>query len=139
LTHSYSQKVKITAEDIAYEILSSRGRGMHYQDLIREVLQRQGQPQDPAAISSVLTQINLDARFAYLGNGEWGLKAWVPNKNTRRIPTITLLNKGIAYDDEDSSELELDLEDKEILYDDAEDMEELEAENDDSFSNEESW
>jgi len=112
---------------------------MHYQDLIREVLQRQGQPQDPAAISSVLTQINLDARFAYLGNGEWGLKAWVPNKNTRRIPTITLLNKGIAYDDEDSSELELDLEDKEILYDDAEDMEELEAENDDSFSNEESW
>ncbi|HHY25810.1 MAG TPA: DNA-directed RNA polymerase subunit delta [Desulfitobacterium dehalogenans] len=140
LTHSLTQKVKLSDEDMAYEILASQGRAMHYQDLIMEVLTRLERPQDPAAISGVLTHINLDARFAYSGNGEWGLKVWVPSKSSRKIPTITLLNKGLAYD-ENNEELELDLEGKDILFDDGEDGgDESDSELEEgSFNNEESW
>ncbi|ACL22840.1 DNA-directed RNA polymerase delta subunit, putative [Desulfitobacterium hafniense DCB-2] len=139
LTHSLTQNVKLSDEDMAYEILASQGRAMHYQDLIMEVLTRQERPQDAAAISGVLTHINLDARFAYAGNGEWGLKVWVPSKSSRKLPTITLLNKGLPYDD-DNQELELDLEGKDVLFDDGEDGGEEDAELEEgSFNNEESW
>ena len=57
---------------------------------------------DPEQISAVLTQINLDTRFTYVGKGEWGLKVWVPSRSSRKLPTITLMNKALAYDDEDS-------------------------------------
>ena len=140
LTHSLTQKIRLSDEDMAYEILASNGSAMYYQDLILEVLKRQGRPQDPVAISGVLTQINLDARFAYVGNGEWGLKVWVPSKGSRKLPTITLLNKELAYDDE-NQDLDLDLEEKEILFEDGEELgEEMDPDNEeDSFTNEESW
>lgn len=139
MTHSLTPKIKSSDEDMAYEILASQGRAMHYQDLIVEVLRRQERPQDAAAISGVLTQINLDARFTYVGNGEWGLKVWVPTKSSRKVPTITLLNKELAYDD-DNQDLELDLEGKDVLFDDGEDVEELDSDVEEgSFDKEESW
>ncbi|WP_041219572.1 DNA-directed RNA polymerase subunit delta [Desulfitobacterium dichloroeliminans] len=128
LTHSLPQKLKPSDEDIAVKILAAQGRPMYYQDFIVEVLSQQEQPQHPAAISRVLTQINLDARFTYVGNGEWGLKVWAPGKSTRKVPTITLLNKRTADDygnDEVDLDVELDL-DKELLFDDVEeDVEEI--------------
>lgn len=126
LTHSQSPKFKSSDTDIAYEILSAYGRPISYYELIKEVLTRQGFPLDPARISSVLTQINLDTRFAYVGKGEWGLKVWVPTRGSRRLPTITLMHKELAYDDENRK----DREEKKLLSDlDDEDFEgELEDE-----------
>lgn len=92
---------------------------MYYYDLIREVLSRQKFQLDPAHISGVLTQINLDTRFSYLGKSEWGLKVWVPTKVSRKLPTIALMNKELADDDE-SNDLDeekdplADLEDEEL-------------------------
>lgn len=141
MTHSLTQKIKLSDEDMVFEVLASQGRPMYYHDLIMEVLRRQERPQVPTAISGVLTQINLDARFSYVGNGEWGLKVWVPSKGSRKLPTIALLNKELAYDDE-SQDLDLELEDKESLFDDVEEDvgEELDADVEGgSFNKEESW
>ncbi|NMA69519.1 MAG: DNA-directed RNA polymerase subunit delta [Desulfitobacterium sp.] len=93
LTHSSKPTRKLSEEELAYEILATQGRPMYYKDLIREVLERQNRPLEPNTISSTLTQINLDARFVYVSNGEWGLKVWVPKKSSRRTPKIALLSK----------------------------------------------
>lgn len=96
---------------------------MNYYTLIREVLSSQERPLDPTHISEVLTKINLDARFMYLGKGEWGLKAWTPTKVSRKLPTITLMNKELV--DDEANELDLD---KDLLFDDIEEDLDEEAE-----------
>lgn len=91
---------------------------MNYRDLIGLILQRKELPQDPAQISAVLTQINLDTRFAYAGSGDWGLKVWVPARGSKRLPSITLMNKSVAYDDEEMEKtVREDHEDPEDTYD----------------------
>lgn len=99
LTHSLTPKFKPSDEDIACKILTANGRPMYYYDLIREVLSSQDRPLDPTQISGVLTQINLDARFSHLGNGEWGLKAWTPIKVSRKLSTMTLISKELVDDE----------------------------------------
>ncbi|MHB8126320.1 MAG: DNA-directed RNA polymerase subunit delta [Desulfitobacteriaceae bacterium] len=100
LTHSINQRPKLSEVDIAFELLQAQGSPKNYHDLIVEVLQSLDMPIDATRISSVLTQINLDTRFAYAGQGEWSLKAWVPAKSAKKLPAITLMNKAIAHDDE---------------------------------------
>ncbi len=104
MPQSFNPRPKQTEADIAYEMLQAQGRPVYYFTLIEDVLAKLKQASDPVRIAAVLTQINLDARFAYVGNGEWGLKAWVPTRNTRRLPTITLMNKSVSYDDESERE-----------------------------------
>jgi DNA-directed RNA polymerase subunit delta len=132
LTHSPTPKFKPSDGDLAYEILAAQARPMYYYDLIREVLSRQELPLEPAYISGVLTQINLDTRFSYLGKGEWGLKVWVPTRGSRRLPTITLMNKELVYDDESH---DLDLE-KDPLDLDEDSDEEIEINKINPFDNE---
>ncbi|MDP3058314.1 MAG: hypothetical protein Q8N36_02520, partial [bacterium] len=38
--------------------------------------------------AQVHTQLNLDARFAHIGKGYWGLKDWAPK--TAKIPAINV-------------------------------------------------
>lgn len=104
LTQSSKPVKRLSEEELAYEILASQGRPMYYKDLIREVLERQNRPLEPQTISATLTQINLDARFVYVSNGEWGLKVWIPNKSSRRTPRITLLSKNSDLDYEEDQE-----------------------------------
>ncbi|MHB1653195.1 MAG: DNA-directed RNA polymerase subunit delta [Desulfitobacteriaceae bacterium] len=143
MVHPFKQ-VRLSGTDSAFELLQTSGHPMHYRELIEAVLHRLELTPDPEQISAVLTQINLDTRFAYSGQGEWGLKVWVPSRGTKRLPTITLMNKSVAYDDEtekaagedqeDSDDLEVDDSDEDIL--DSEDVLEEEGEGD---SDEEAW
>ena len=117
LTHSLSKKNDKPSEaDIAYEVLKVQGNPMHYQTLIEEVLRRLGITQEAIRIAAVLTQINLDTRFTFLGRGEWGLKVWEPSKVNRRSPSITLINKASSdgEDRTDSEESEEDSLDEEV-------------------------
>ena len=129
MTESLNPVPKPSEADLAWEFLQAHGRPMYYKELVGHVLKSQGLPQEPAQIAAVLTQINLDSRFAYIGQGEWGLKAWMPARGARRLPTITLLNRSVAYDDELDKVLDKDGEDFEHaeseLEDDALDSEEV--------------
>lgn len=84
---------------------------MNYQDLIQEVLKTKSIPFEPGRVSEVLTQINLDTRFTYLGKGEWGLRAWVTSKGPRKLSSVSSLSKSSVEDDD---EADLD-EEKDLL------------------------
>ncbi|WP_206811236.1 DNA-directed RNA polymerase subunit delta [Paradesulfitobacterium ferrireducens] len=113
MSQSYSQKPKTSEVDIVFEILQTQGRPQHYYQLVEEVLNRLGLPQEPQRIAAVLTQINLDSRFAYVGQGEWGLKAWVPQRGSRRLPSLTVSHK-VDDDHDDDMDKRLALDEKEL-------------------------
>lgn len=118
LTHSLSKKNKPTEADIAYEVLNTHGTPMYYQKLISEVLKRLGISPGAARIAEALTKINLDTRFVFLGQGEWGLRVWEPAKSSRRSAALTLMNKSSEEDerlDIDQEELEDELLEEETL------------------------
>lgn len=100
MTHSVNRGPKLSEVDIAFELLQAQGSPKNYHDLIVEVLTRLDMPIDATQISSVLTQINLDTRFSYAGQGEWSLRAWVPTRSAKKLPIITLVNQASAHDDE---------------------------------------
>lgn len=128
-------QTKISETDIALELLQANGRPMHYRDLVEEVLERLQRTVDPEHMAEVLTQINMDTRFAFAGQGEWGLKVWVPARGTKRMPAITLMNKSVAYDDE--TKMEVDAEDGENSYLDDEELDDDLLEGEDALDEEE--
>lgn len=75
---------------------------MNYQDLIQGVLKARNLPFEPGKVSEVLTEINLDTRFTYLGKGEWGLRAWVTSKGSRK--SVGSLSKNAVEDDDEADE-----------------------------------
>ena len=66
--------------DIAYQILLNKQEPMNYKDLILAVIAKAHKPVQSlsVAISEIYTMINMDSRFHYEGEGQWGLMAWVP-------------------------------------------------------------
>ncbi|RGS72360.1 DNA-directed RNA polymerase subunit delta [Mitsuokella sp. AF21-1AC] len=66
--------------DVAYHILTQAGKTMYYKDLVLEVIEKKCKPVQSlsAAISEVYTLINMDSRFHYEGEGQWGLTEWNP-------------------------------------------------------------
>jgi DNA-directed RNA polymerase delta subunit. len=115
LINSINQRPQLSETDIAFKILQAEGSPQNYHDLIVKVLNRLNLPIDAEQISSVLTQINLDTRFAYAGQGEWGLKVWIPMHVAKKQPSNSLLDKTTAQEDKTdkdfSEEVNLDLED----------------------------
>lgn len=142
MTHSNTPKAQGSEVDIAYQLLLDQGRSRNYYDLIQDVLKLKNLEMEPDRVSAVLTQINMDSRFTYLGKGEWGLRAWTPSRSPRKSSSsVNLLNKESVNEDD-----EADLEDEEekLLLDDSEEDSDS-FENDDSYekpshrSDEDSW
>ena len=72
--------VNSSEADVAYYVLSKKGQSMYYKDLVLDVIKKKHKPVQSlsAAISEVYTHINMDSRFHYEGEGQWGLVEWVP-------------------------------------------------------------
>ena len=134
MTHSLSKKAKPTEADIAYEILKTKGNPMYYHGLIEEVLRRLGIPQEAIRIAAALTQINLDTRFSFLGQGEWGLKVWDQTKVPRRAHSVTSMTKA-SPDEEGKSDAE-ELDELDSIDEDASDLDE---DDDDEGQRVEKW
>ena len=66
--------------DIAYYVLTQKGETMYYKDLVLEVIEKKHKPVQSlsAAISEVYTLLNMESRFQYEGEGQWGLTEWNP-------------------------------------------------------------
>lgn len=66
--------------DVAYDILQKSGSTMYYKDLVTKVIELKNKPVQSmsAGISEVYTLINMDSRFHYEGDGQWGLTEWNP-------------------------------------------------------------
>lgn len=108
MSHSIPSSLdqKMSEVDLAYRILKEKGQPMYYRTLIEEVFAVKSPNGDLIlAIAAVHTQINLDTRFIYLGQGQWGLKSWVPSKNShKKVSNITILNRVAAYDENEKAD-----------------------------------
>lgn len=71
--------------DIAYKVLKIAGEPKNFRELMQMVFTIKNIPLDNHQLmAAVHTQINLDNRFAFLGQGNWGLKEWTQSKVVRR-------------------------------------------------------
>ena len=70
--------LKSSDVEVAAYILHESKVPMYYKDLIMEVLEKRQKN-----ISEVYTQINMDSRFHYAGDGKWGLTEWNPPETKR--------------------------------------------------------
>ncbi len=61
-------------------MLTEKAQTMYYKDLVLDVIEKKHKPVQSlsAAISEVYTLINMDSRFQYEGDGQWGLTEWNP-------------------------------------------------------------
>lgn len=78
--------VKSTDVDVAYYILNNNDETpMNYKALILKVIELRKKPvrnpenPEAEAISEIYTQINMDSRFHYVKDGNWGLTEWYPD------------------------------------------------------------
>ena len=61
--------------DLAYQILKERKTDVYFRDLLTEVLTAKMVPSYlmMQSMAELHTQINMDSRFAFKGQGRWGL------------------------------------------------------------------
>ena len=66
--------------DLAYRILKERKTDIYFRELLNEVLTAKMIPSFlmMQSMAELHTQINMDSRFAFKGQGKWGLTEWVP-------------------------------------------------------------
>lgn len=88
------------ATDAAYQILKKRGEPMEVQDLLDEVLATLGLDRDGRHVAQIYTELNLDVRFHYRGNKDWGLREWA----SRGSAKATGGRERAGHDADDSEE-----------------------------------
>jgi len=108
---------EIPMVDLAFEILKSSKTEFYYRDLMKEIaLHRSLSDSDILNVmAQVYTEINIDGRFACVGNNIWGLKRWYAvekaddslNGNTKRPRIIN--------DEDDLDDEELYVEEEDVL------------------------
>jgi DNA-directed RNA polymerase subunit delta len=88
---SSQYQLKITPEqakempmvDLAFEVLRAANTPFYYRDLMLEIAKLKGFSEEDVmrVIAQLYTEINVDGRFACVGNNLWGLKRWYPVEN----------------------------------------------------------
>ena len=93
--------------DLAFEILKAANEPMYYRDLIREVGRVRGMTDEQLndVIAQIYTEINIDGRFACVGNNIWGLKRWYPVDRSEDPSLGTTRPRIINDDDEEEEDL----------------------------------
>jgi DNA-directed RNA polymerase subunit delta len=127
----HEMRPDMSVTDIAYCILKSRGKPIHFKELIQEVMQvkAMNQANSGRLIAQMHTEINLDSRFVHQGNGEWGLREWQPKQSK----VVKIRPEPAAPPSGRSRTLLRDDEDEEDLFDEAEEDEFESDELDDEF------
>lgn len=70
----------VSSLEIAYKILKEKKSEQYFRDLLQEALARKNTPDYlmTQSMAELHTQINMDSRFEYKGQGKWGLVEWAP-------------------------------------------------------------
>lgn len=88
--------------DIAYDVLRDHNQPLLVHDLIERVLEQLKQEPEARRMAQIYSDINLDVRFVYRGNGLWGLRDWSPDP--RHSPHRESLDDEADGDEEDGWE-----------------------------------
>lgn len=111
------QAEELPMVDLAFLILKEVNTPFYYRDLMKEIARIKEISEDDMldVLAQVYTEINIDGRFACVGNNLWGLKRWYPLDKAE--DTVGNAQRPrIINDDEDD-----DLEDDDELFDDEDD------------------
>jgi DNA-directed RNA polymerase delta subunit len=85
------RKAPPSTVDIACEVLRKHNRPMHFRDLCDEILRhRQEAGYDALHVARIYTDLNLDHRLTYLGEGNWGLREWQRQRISRAVASQAL-------------------------------------------------
>lgn len=70
----------LSALEIAYQILKEKKAEQYFRDWLKEALAKKNTPDYlmTQSMAELHTQINMDSRFEYKGQGKWGLTEWAP-------------------------------------------------------------
>lgn len=94
--------------DITYELLSTKGEPLIYEEIMNFVAQKKGFTEEEAKqmIAQLYTEVNIDGRFVCVGRNLWGLKKWFPLDQT----TDSAIAANVKEDDDAlEAEMEEDL------------------------------
>ncbi|HHY96147.1 MAG TPA: DNA-directed RNA polymerase subunit delta [Firmicutes bacterium] len=76
-----------TAADIACDLLRAQQRPLHFRELCEAILRRRVEEgYEPVHLARIYTDLNLDHRLVFLGDGSWGLREWHHQRVTRSLP-----------------------------------------------------
>lgn len=102
---SEEQIKEVPMVDVAFMILKSANTTFYFRDLMKEIAKVKGLSEEEMmdVIAQVYTEINIDGRFACVGNNVWGLKRWYP---VDRSDDISGKYPRIINDDDDDEEEE---------------------------------
>lgn len=91
--------------DLAFEVLKAANTPYYYRDLMMEIAKIRGLNEEGINrfIAQVYTEINIDGRFACVGNNIWGLKRWYPVERAED-PVGNTKRTRIINDDDDLDE-----------------------------------
>lgn len=91
--------------DLAFEVLKSANTPYYYRDLMKEIAKYRGLSEEEIndVIAQVYTEINIDGRFACVGNNVWGLKRWYPVERSED-PVANAKRPRIINDDDDDDD-----------------------------------
>lgn len=127
---------EIPMVDLAFAVLKNTNNPMYYRDLMQEIARIKGISDDEVmqVIAQVYTEINIDGRFACVGNNLWGLKRWYPVERSEDAMGSGKHPRIINDDDDD------DMDDESLFGDetedytaDDEDFDRIDEESDDLF------
>ncbi|MBW7456800.1 DNA-directed RNA polymerase subunit delta [Paenibacillus sepulcri] len=92
--------------DLAFELLKAANTPFYYRDIMMEIAKIRGLSQDETnqVIAQVYTEINIDGRFACVGNNTWGLKRWYPVERSED-PVGNAKRPRIINDDDEDDEV----------------------------------
>lgn len=84
---SPEQAKEMPMVDLAYEILKVANTPLPYRDLMQEIAKIKGFSEEETLrlIAQLYTEINIDGRFACVGNNTWGLKRWYPVDRSEEV------------------------------------------------------
>lgn len=137
------QASEVPMVDLAFNILKAANTPFYYRDLMNEVAKIKGYTEEDVLrlIAQLYTEINVDGRFACVGNNLWGLKRWYPVDNKEGEMGGTKRPRIINDDDDDLDEEEYIDEEEETFPAEEEDFdsfdedhEEVVEEEDDMFA-----
>ncbi|MFW5438413.1 DNA-directed RNA polymerase subunit delta [Paenibacillus apiarius] len=116
--------------DLAFLVLKAANTPFYYRDLMNEVAKLRGLTEEQIidVIAQLYTEINIDGRFACVGNNLWGLKRWYPVDRSEESMGGTKRPRIINDDDDD---MEDEYVEEETYTADEEDFDFVDEENED--------
>lgn len=131
------QAKELPMVDLAFIVLKAANTPFYYRDLMMEIAKIKGFSDDTVmnVIAQLYTEINVDGRFACVGNNLWGLKRWYPIDN-KSDDAMGNAKRPRIINDEDDDEDDLFAE-EEDTYVSGEDFDAFDRDNEETAEEEE--